>query len=250
MKMRTRQRTASLTTLGELKRYFSSPPWSGVGWSGDRFEGSLGLMDVKISPSTTVYDLHVEAVEDPSDSEDVSTEEPARALAEFLGRDIPGSEHFEKMSSDPDFFADALEALASVIRRGLFSRVRASSFIRRLASIPAVFTVSSDERDDSVSDLEKEMKGKGWKVRRRDSDGFPALEVDVHGIYKAVIEVDSVLYQYVFSYRGTDEADRSGVTDDPIREYRGWTRSPEVEALRAESGFERRKRREQQTVPA
>lgn len=240
-------RTASLTTLADLKGYFASPPWSGRGWVRDKFEGSRGKIDVKIWPETTVYTLHAEAVDDPSDVEDVTTEEPAKALAEFLGRDIPGAEHFERMSSEPGLFAEAMDALAEVISSGLMSAARAASALRRLASIPSAAEEGKESEESAVSELERDMKKKGWTVRRREDGGFPALEVDVHGIYRATIEIDSVLYGYSFNFRGKPDAERTGTTDDPIREFRGWDRSKELEEARDADRHEQRLRSQQRS---
>ncbi len=240
-------RVSAMTPLSDVKAYFKGAGWDGY-WSGDSFEGSAGVVDVKIRASGRSYSVKIESVDDPSDSDEVITGEPLRAIAEFLGQDIPGGEHFEKMSSSPSFFAHSMAVAADLVGAGLVGRRAAIRMLRRLSSFCSTADTSQQRPGADLSELEKDARKKGWKAKlNKDGYGDDVLEVDVSGIYRAEVALDAVLYEYRFEMRGESGVDERGSTDDPIREFERWASRPEVKEAHGRAMSEGR---EQQTVRA
>lgn len=240
-------RVSAMTPLSDVKAYFRGKGWDGY-WSKDSFEGSISVVDVKIKPSGKSYSVKVESVDDPSDSDEVTTGEPLKAIADFLGQDLPGGEHFERMSSIPSFFAHSIAMAADMVGAGVVGRRAAIRMLRRLSSFHPVAESSPGRPGTDLSDLEADAKKKGWKARlTKDSHGDDVLEIDVSGIYRAEVAMEAIMYEYRFELRGESGVDEKGTTDDPIREFEKWTGKPEVkEAVgRAQAAG-----RDQNTVPA
>jgi hypothetical protein len=236
-----------MTPLSDVKAYFRGKGWDGH-WSGDSFEGSVSVVDVKIRPSGKSYSVRIESVDDPSDSDDVTTGEPLKAIADFLGQDIPGGEHFEKMSSFPSFFAHSIAMAAELVGAGMVGRRAAVRMLRRLSSFRPTADSPMSRPGTDLSDLERDAKKKGWKARlNKDGYGDDVLEIDVSGIYRAEVTLEAVMYDYKFELRGESGVDEKGTTDDPIRDFEKWATKPDVkEALeRAQSAG-----RDQHTVQA
>lgn len=237
-----------MTPLSDVKAYFKGRGWEGY-WSGDSFEGSAGVVDVKIKASGKSYSVSIESVDDPSDSDEMTTGEPLKAIAEFLGQDIPGGEHFEKMSSSPSLFARSLSMAADLLAAGSIGRSAAIRIIRRLSSILPVSESGPGGRPGAdLSGLESEARKKGWRASlRKDRHGDDVLEIDVSGIYRAEVVLDAIMYDYKFELRGESSVDESGTTDDPIREFEKWASRPDVKEAfsRADAAG-----RDKKTVPA
>lgn len=236
-----------MTPLSDVKAYFRGKGWEGY-WSGDSFEGSVSVVDVKIKASGKSYSVRIESVDDPSDSDEVTTGEPLKAIADFLGQDIPGGEHFEKMSSFPSFFAHSIAMAAELVGAGMVGRRAAVRMLRRLSSFRPVADSHPQRPGTDLSDLEKDAKRKGWKAKlNKDGYGDDVLEIDVSGIYKAEVTLDAVMYDYKFELRGESSVDEKGTTDDPIRDFEKWAAKPDVK-----EAFERAQSagRDQHTVQA
>lgn len=230
----------SVVTVDDLRTYFSGKRWEGGGWKGDSFDGSIqGVVDVKLWPEGLAYWVKIEAVDDPSDSEEMSTEKPLKAIADFLGQDLPGGEHFDRMSASPAWFAAAVETAATSIRSGGLGRRRAMSVLRRLSLFSRTARSDVPDTKGAIPELEEQARRKGWKVKtKRGENGDEVLEIDVSGVYRAEVSVDSVMYGYSFSVRGADVGEE-GKTEDPIREFEKWSRDADVtdaaESAREES---------------
>lgn len=237
----------SAVTVKDLQVYFGKK-WRGQGWKDSSFDGVLGeVVDAKIWPEGLTYWVKTEAVDDPSDSDEVSTEKPLKAIADFLGQDLPGGEHFERMSASPVLFAGALRAAASAIMGGKVDRRRASLILRRLSAVPTV-SKESPSGTDAMSELESQAKKKGWKAKlRKGKDGEDVLEIDVSGVYRSEVSVDSLMYGYSFEVRGFPGVSEKGTTEDPIREFEKWSRREDVNDDVEDARGEAKSRR---TIPA
>lgn len=219
----------SVVTEGDLRTYFSGKRWEGPGWKDGSFEGNVEVVRVKIRKEGLAYWVKVEATDDPSDSEEMSTEKPLKAIADFLGQDIPGGEHFERMSSFPDLLALAIHAAADAILGGGVGRRRAASMVRRLSAAPAVADSSPSFSEGPMSDLEAQARKKGWKAKLQGGPhGDPVLKIDISGVYEAEVSVDSVMYGYSFEVEGEPSVSEEGTTEDPIREFEKWTKDRDV----------------------
>ncbi len=228
----------SVVTVDDLRTYFSGKRWGGDGWKGDSFDGSIqDVVDVKLWPEGLAYWVKIEAVDDPSDAEEMSTEKPLKAIAEFLGQDLPGGEHFDRMSAAPAWFAQAVEVAATSIRSGSLGRRRAISVLRRLSLFSRTARSDVPNPKGAIPELEEQARRKGWKVKiKKGEHGDEVLEIDVSGVYRAEVSVDSVMYGYSFAVRGADVGEE-GKTEDPIREFEKWSKDADV-ADAAESARE------------
>ncbi len=226
-------RLSVVTSPEELKGYFGKgKAWKKGEWKEDgSFHGETTFFRIDLKPTDSTYRVEVKAVDDPSDSETEVTENPVKFLAEFLGRGVPGGEHFEKMSASPSDVAGVLRAVAISLR--VMTANEASRAVRRVALLAGSrAVVVKIAGGGSVDGIEKMMKSKGWEVRRGDSedeksDG-PKLHVDISGVYEATIVPETTKYEYKFSLVDHPELDREGVTDDPIIEVEDFMKDPDV----------------------
>jgi len=231
---------SAVVTWDDIKTYFKGSAWKESNWMGDRFVGRTQNFSVEIEPGDVQFEYKIEAVDDPADSEEGVSSDPVSKIAKFLGRDLPGGEFFEQMASGPDPLARALRTAADGLLRGRPDRSRVRAALRRmaaaagmadgLAALRIAVSRMAGKADDAFSELESKMESKGWRVERGETPaGAQQLTVDVSGIYEATISVDSIQYHYVFQLRDNPGLTKSGETDDPIREFRSYYRSEEVE---------------------
>ncbi len=232
---------ATMVPVRDVRIFFSGKNWSGPGWDGDRFEGRHENTRVEIEVSGLLYGVSVEAVDDPSDSDEVTTEDPLKAIADFLAKDLPGGEHFERMSSSPESFARAVAAAADSFIPSLAS---ARALLRRLI---AVVRTADEEGPPTMKDLESKARQKGWKASLKRGPRGEELRIDVSGIYEATVTVEEIVYSYNFALGDMDNLSESSTTDDPIREFERWETSDEVTEARREL---RSQQSQNMTVPA
>jgi len=226
-----RTHLAATVTIEDLKKFFSGEDWEIKYASPMAFEAKAKSDDVIVSlrAKSFMYHVHVEATDDPSDSDDQVTDEPLQFLVEFLETGSEGDEYLKKLSSSPELFADGLRLIASGIEQGTFGLSRTGMGLRRaLMATDAPFflfameticryAAGEDIQKEEFDDLKKLMVSKGWKVKESQSDaGLLELVVDVSGIYTAKITVESIMWHYSFEYEGMPESKDEGTVDDPI----------------------------------
>lgn len=240
---------AKVVTPEEVEKFFDGKNSrvkksddGGILVSSKKFELEFAVQDYR-------YRVKIWSSEDESDADEAVTKEPAKFIAKFLGADIPGGEHFEKMSSSPSGLSAALRRVASDIESGELSGRDMLRVLRRAAvaagapigSLEAVFghmarRASKEEiLDEEIGKLESDMKGKGWKVERGETDyGHPKVHVDISGIYEADVTMEAIKYKYYFSLVPSSlGVEEQGETDDPIAETRRFVNSKAVsEAVR------------------
>ena len=104
---------AAVVSWDELKTYFGKGSvWKRTDIRDDRMSGSSRYFSFDIEPKEVVYAYKIEAVDDPSDSEEGTSPNPLKDIAKFLGQGLPGGEFFEKRSSSPDGVSAILRAAA------------------------------------------------------------------------------------------------------------------------------------------
>jgi hypothetical protein len=221
--------TSSVISVDELKtvaKRKDSKITEKDGW----VEISDDIFELAFKPLGPKFKVKIHAVEDPSDSDEAVTDAPIKFISKFLGDSIPGGEHWEKMSSSPDQFAKMVRSAADLIEEKA-DRQHAIRMVRRISAITCVGASSaSKESEKGISDLERDMKKKGWKVDiTKDKDmKLPILKVDINGIYEADITVDSLTYQYELNAIGYPELKKEGKTDEPVKTMENYMKSKEV----------------------
>lgn len=244
-----RGRTSAVVTLDDIKQYAMGKGVT-VQVTDDGVEIESRKFTFHFKPQAPKFKVRIEATDDPSDSDEKVTPDPVKFIAGFLGQDIPGGEHFQKMSASPDALSGLLRRIAFGVELEDVGPRRLSRLIRRAAVLPDIGLLKRvllavtrtaaglEVSKKEISDLLSKMKDKGWKVEERDNDGLPELSVDVSGIYEATITLDSVPYDYVLSLNGDKSVDEKGVTEDPINAIRAYVKSPEVERASKEKSQE------------
>lgn len=231
---------SGVVTWDDLKTYFKGPSWARRDFSDDRFQGATRTFSVDIEPEAVQFEYRIEAVDDPSDSEEGVSDDPVGKIAKFLGRDLPGGEFFEQRASGPGAVASALRTAADRALSGVPSRKRTSDMLRRVSALPfvrdalrtvyaATVRLSGMSADERFDEIESKMESKGWDVKRREKDGYEELVVDVSGIYEVTISVDSIRYHYMFQFADRPDLTKSGTTEDPIEEFRRYYKDPDVQ---------------------
>lgn len=245
-------RVATITT-DELTTFFSgkrgdkgTDRWeSSVDEITGDFHARSNAYTILASPKGVVYSVNIKAGDDPSDSDSKITDDPIEFIVEFLETGSEGDGFFRaRASMTPDALSGVLRSLARGIVEGDVGPRRLSSSIRRAIAAAdlaaAERLILASQREDSVErelgKLQDDVRSKGWtsKVGRGD-DGIPVLQVDVGGQYLARIVVDHVVWDYSFQVTGQKGTESSGITDDPIAEFRAWRRDPSVQEARDEA---------------
>lgn len=239
-----RGHTSAVVTVDDLKTYIKGTHATVT----ESDDGSIKVESKKYTfsfkPKGFKYSVKIEATDDPSDADEKVTSDPMKFIAGFLGSDVPGGEHFDKMSSNsPERISFALRKIAFEVEADSIGPKRLSRILRRASIIPdmelvySVFSAASrtaaglEVSKKEIEELSSKMKKKGWKVEESENDiGLPELTVDVSGIYEAKIRVDSIPYDYHLSVNGHSNLDEKGETEDPIKEIREYARSHPVGA--------------------
>lgn len=256
--------TAAVVTWDDLKTYFKGSVFKRLDVRDDRMSGSSVNFSFDIEPKEVLFEYKVQAVDDPSDSEDGVSADPMKDIAKFLGHDIAGGEFFEKRAFSPDATSAALRAAASELEASR-SRSHALLALRRASVMPILasalravrthalrLAMSSKEEFEKLKDR---IESKGWDVKQgEDSVGNPTLKIDIGDVYTAEIAVDSILYDYTFQFTDRPDLTKSGTTKDPIEEFRVYYTSEEVKEARSEARQKPRPDESplsfQETVPA
>lgn len=247
-------RVSATVTMDDLKKYFKG--WQYSGLTDSHLEAHSENYDVVINSKSFVFHVSIEAVDDPSDSDEKVTDDPLEFITGFLGKG--GGEDLVKHISSPVSLSQALRILASKIELQECDPRQAALAIRHaILATNAAFLTSSmhtflryasreDLEREELDDLMRGLKKKGWKVQESTTEnGMPELTVDISGIYTAKISVDSIAWRYEFSVRDFPESKHEGVTDDPIQRFRQFYKDPKVQ----ESKQRRKENRSGPQVP-
>ena len=217
---------ASVSTE-DLTNYFKGGTWKSSIIDGV-FRAKSREFKVKLTPKGAVYDVHVSSVDDPSDSDEMMTDDPAKFIASFLETGTPGDEFFKKRSSlGPDDVRDALLRLSSDIENGQIGPVRLAKILRRIVvksgptyrNTPVAARVAMNYDDFEVLELSKlrsKMADNGWRAKvEPGTNDHPILKIDIGEVYEATISVNHQSWDFRFETNFSDDLD-DGATDDPI----------------------------------
>jgi len=238
---------AAAVTPEDVKRYFTGHWRTSVRKGGLIVAESKNYL-VELHPKSAVFAVRIEAHDDPSDSDEGVTDDPAKFITDFLKTGTAGDEVFGKMAGlirrsaglGPRELAGVLRFLADEAESGRLGRRAAAMAVRRaaaLAGAPAPRTASDQGPAElkEMAGLQAKMKEKGWrsKVGQDDRD-LPEMTVDVAGVYEAKVSVHGLMWGHFFQVQGRDDVVDEGVTDDPIEAFRAWRKSKKVQEVRAE----------------
>ena len=231
------KRNAAIVTMEDLTNFFKGEAWKSVDLRDSELFARANQAIVNVEESETQYNVKIQAIDDPYDSEEVTTGEPIKAIVDFLGEGLPGAEYFEQMASSPRAFASYLNLLAYQIDKKNIDKKTLIETLRRVSValnrnllhhiVIAMTTRLARENVEQkeMSKLLSEMKKKGWKVEESEDDrGEPQLTVNISDIYEVVISVESILYDYIFQIPDHPDLTEDGITDDPIREFQKYVK--------------------------
>jgi len=262
-----------VTTKEDLLNYFKpeDPRYPDAAtWESTEREGTVvarsDMYVVNMKPKSIQFAAEIEAYEDPSDSDYEVTDDPVRFIVDFLKTGTLGDEALEKMASvSPDIIVGMLRLLASDIDTKAVSRQMVQRVLRRFSVsidfdfakrvlIAVTRSAAREEIEEKeINDLKSQMEKKGWKVEVGKSDiDLPQLNVDVSGIYKAKISVDSIVWETTYEISNMPETQTTEITDDPIAAFKKWRKSDSVKSAREEAASRKKERPEEQekgTVP-
>jgi len=226
----------ALVIMKDIKDYFPPPKWrSEITKDGAFFGQDLTDISVKIDAKYVMYNVDVEAEDDPSDSTHKITNKPLDVLTKFLRKGMPGEEDEEetlkqKASIDPGAYAVMLRRIASDIEH---SGQCSSKLMRRMIILPNFDLLHSIVKHYAAANpadfrmeerilinLQTEAKQKGWKFEIT-NDEPPVLHMVTHD-FDVTIGVDSIMYDYEFELDGYPKSKEKGKTKDPIHEFEQW----------------------------
>jgi len=273
---------AATVTLEDLKTYFKhggETPLKKERWRSKAFDGEdesgaftaqSPTYEVDLKPKGIVFHVKIEAVDDPSDSDEAVTDDPSGFIVDFMKTGTAGDEVFGKMAGlvrrtdrmSPQDLSGLLRFVASEAESGRMTKRRAAAAVRRscvlldvgglteavraAARIAAdLGAVRTEAESSAVGKLRDTLEKKGWKTKVGEDDrGMPRITVDVAGVYEASITVDHATWQFKFQLVGNPETVSEGVTDDPIEEFESFYKNPEIREARKEVS----ERREEKSV--
>lgn len=224
------KRHAAIVTIDDIDKYFSGVAWKSIKTK-DFFETKSDKyhVNVFIKPFKILFNLHVEAIDDPSDSTDEVTYKPIDDMAEFLNNGISFISSVSPESVISQLKCASVEMASSrhIAARRLRRLVVNLSEISKTASLSTLHLET-----DEIKKLKHDMEKKGWKVQESKTEfGMPELSVDISGVYKANISVDSIQYDYTFEVPGFPDSKESGTTNDPIHIFEEWSSNEDIENI-------------------
>jgi hypothetical protein len=248
--------------MDDLEKYFRGDVWKEKTITETNVDAKTDNYSVNLEQSDVQYYWTIESMDDPSDAADGVSPEPTKEIVEFLSENLPGAEFFTQMASKPRQISLILRRLASDINKGaalsevisMLKRIGASlNYAEVKNQIHQILRIAVDNsiEEEEINKLKKKLKDKGWDVILSETEfGAPKLEVNIGDIYKASIEVESVLYDYEFGFKGRPDLTEKGSTNDPIQAFKSYYRNPVVEEAWQEAKHEESRIREQETAPS
>jgi len=209
-------RVARVTSPEEVMKYFAGARWRpAVGPS--KFEKNITDDDfiIRLTPGKEVYDVRIEATDDPSDSKatEEPTDDPIAFISKFLRQD--DHEDLSRISFDANFLARRIRKLAA-------QGPKVTEQVLRRAISLLEYRIPS--RTAAELDLKGEAKKRGWEVTEEDGE----TKIDVSGVYSVTVTPAGISWDYQFEVAGTTEGTVHGTAQDPIIKYRKWYKDPGV----------------------
>lgn len=247
----------SVVTIKEIQTYFkhggdavvSDETWRTREWNDGSFTAESPTFEISFKPSGVVYNVEVEATDDPEDSNSAVTDDPIGFLGEFLetGTDI---DHIIKQSSFKNIekFVQSIRKVSSAFSHNVIDASTVGRTMRRIIAKVKRMAGEFDEsrsiiEDKELSKIKKSLSDAGWKVKEdKAKNGLSSLKIQFGDEFQGEITVDSILWDYSIKLNGIDESKRTGVAEDPIETFRDFLKDPEIRELH-ESSVQNKKNR-------
>lgn len=216
--------------MKHIKDYFTPTKWRTEITEDFVFKAKNNYISVTVEPSHAMYEVKIEAEDDPSDSTHETTDEPLDVITEFFGKDVPGGDVFKQRASiNPNVYAVILRRIAS----GIGQVKNSHRIIRRMIILPNFNLISSmidryaktnpaDFRMENrmLNNFKDEAKQKGWKFEITD-DEPPNLHMEVYG-FDVKVGIDTIMYDCEFELNGYPDSIDKVQAEDPVKEYQQW----------------------------
>ena len=142
------------------------------------------LLETKLSEP--LYEVNVQSIDDPSDSDNESTADPVGFINDFIKQGL------------------SEVSVASLLRR-IALHIEKSGQTKKFASILLRIAAHA-----SLDSLQKDLEKKNWGVEKGDDK----LIVNIDDVFRAEIGLDTVMWDTKVSMPAIDQKD-SGTGDDP-----------------------------------
>lgn len=233
------RKVAAIVTFPDIQKWFKGEFWDSSSLDGDTFHARSSNIEALVKPSSVMFHISVKSYEDPLDSDEIVTEDPIKFLSDFLKTGTEGDEYFNVESSSIKSLVDSLhqQNLGEIIKtvKKLRRSIASLEFQSNQRTILGAIRSFIGSEIDTLEDIKKVIKKMGWKVRegKESPNGQPSLIIEISDEYEAIIEIDSILWEYNFVLKGNEATREKGFSNDPIDAYRKWLKSPKLkEAIR------------------
>lgn len=187
---------------------------------------------ITIDRHETMFHWTLEAVDDPSDSDEGFAADPMEDILDSLSEETPGREIWKGLASSPERLAYALKKIAARMASGKLNRQDAAMVkklagaLRCAAPVSPLLQLHEQEADRMLKDMQRRR----WQAHKvEDSSGLPAIEFEIGEEYKGKIMLAKALYSYDFSIADHPELSEKGVTDSVTKQLLAWLHTSEVE---------------------
>lgn len=192
---------------------------------------------IEVNPHKVMYRWNVEAIDDPSDSDEGVSDRPTEDIIKFIKAGIPGGEEtFKHLASNPVMVAQVLRRIAGAY----VGKLRLACLRRVLVAVEdltvgAGFSEYVQVQARNVNELKKTMEAKGWDVLDSKIDEIPILEFNISDQFSGSIRTHTIEYKYEFEVKGYPLTQSIGISNNPARELKLWEKSSEVEEATEEA---------------
>ena len=223
----------SVVTIDDIDSYFKSEKGSTEHWNVRvRPSGNISceseMWTIDLEPSIgPLFNVKIYAYDDPSDSDEETTDDPVEFVDKFIKEGMPRV----SSSINPNELSKYLQYLSDMVRNKRIGstnlmkslrRVSVSSNIGNTLSIISsiIRKIGSEYKNKEIKEVFNELSDRGWDVDL----GKDRMSININDLFEVNIELNSIIWSYVFYRNDIYDYKKEGTTEDPIGEFEKYKR--------------------------
>jgi len=190
---------------------------------------------ISVKQHETLFHWTLQAIDDPSDSDEGFAADPLDEILDSLSEETPGRDIWKQYAASPAKLSALLRKLASnpTDRKSIVLLKRIAGFLSAAEARPNLLL---DLHQREIQKIVRSMETRHWRASEvQDESGLPAVEFEIGEAYEGKIMLSKILYEYEFSVEKQPAVTEDGVTDDVVGHLKAWLHKPDVDEAAAEA---------------